>query len=784
MNKGLSLLLALVVFSSQLLAQEVPQNIFFGSVNIKINSDARTKIQTEVNNLTINRNYLDKILGKMLTHLPTIERILEEEKVPDEFKYLCVQESFLNADARSTSDAIGFWQFKKETAKGFYLRIDGVMDERKHLSASTKAACSYFKKHNDLLGNWMASLLSYRLGYTNFRKSNAMDWANKQTITVTGDTDWYVLRFLAYKLVLETEYSRAKQNPPYNNPVLFEYSKTRGKSLSEIANQLGITVSEIESNNTWLNSKSIPDDKDYVIYLVVDRSKYQTLTTLSSSPTYTPSGPLTADIPLDDAFPVLVRKSPANTNPNEAIFYEINGRKGILAIEGDTPERIASRADISLKRFLKFNDLEENDRIIPNQVYYLKKKDHKAQVAFHTVRGNESLWQISQMYGIHLQDLMDKNRIPTVQKLGKGRVLWLIDTRPQNTDPQFDSSITNPIPEPRPIEPKQPEKPYVEPKQPEKPYVEPKQPEKPYVEPKQPEKPYVEPKQPEKPYVEPKQPEKPYVEPKQPEKPYVEPKQPEKPYADINTKNIYVHRVESKQTYFSIARQYNMKVDEIYQLNNLSASEVLRVGQDIKVFRSTSSGALGADQIKEQPKDPSNVYPTVEPYNPSKDKNSTTVIQKDNTEKPVPPAVQPDPVQPMPAPPSTFKASEAKPHYRIIHTVQKGETLFRVAKFYDVSVDNLKEWNNLTVNTVEIGQEITIYGGNIRPNFGITDSTPPKNETLTPPSVQQEQSFHIVKAGETAFRISQIYRISVNQLLLINGLKSPNISVGQKLIIR
>jgi membrane-bound lytic murein transglycosylase D len=83
---------------------------------------------------------------------------------------------------------------------------------------------------------------------------------------------------------------------------------------------------------------------------------------------------------------VLKRFSPANTNPNEPIYYEINGKKGILALEGDTPEKIAERGDVSLKKFLKYNDLEDNERIIPNQVYYLRKKDRKAQVAFHTVR--------------------------------------------------------------------------------------------------------------------------------------------------------------------------------------------------------------------------------------------------------------------------------------------------------------------------------------------------------------------------------------------------------------
>jgi membrane-bound lytic murein transglycosylase D len=115
-------------------------------------------------------------------------------------------------------------------------------------------------------------------------------------------------------------------------------------------------------------------------------------------------------------------------------------------LEGDTPEKIADRGNISLKKFLKYNDLEDNERIIPNQVYYLRKKDHKAQVAFHTVRGNESLWQVSQMYGINLDDLKEKNRITTVQRLQKGRLLYLIDTRSEKVDIQISTDAEQPQP--------------------------------------------------------------------------------------------------------------------------------------------------------------------------------------------------------------------------------------------------------------------------------------------------------------------------------------------------
>ncbi|MFY7827494.1 MAG: LysM peptidoglycan-binding domain-containing protein [Flectobacillus sp.] len=769
------LTLIVALFPSLVLAQDIPSSMVVGTVNVKITDEARTKILAEISPLTINRGYLDRMLSRMLTYMPAVERILQEEKIPDEIKYLCVQESFLNPDARSTSDAIGYWQFKRETAKDYNLRVDAVVDERKHLMASTRAACSYFKKHRDLLGNWVASILSYRLGYTSFRKAKEMEWANKSEITVTGDTDWYIIRFLAYKLVLDQEYNKVKQNPPYNNPVLFEYSKTKGKSLYELATFLKVSTQELEVYNTWLTSKSIPDDKDYTVYLVVEPSKYQDLinlvdkdnsTGISGGSSGVSPAPNYPDVPGSDiGFPVLKRLSPANTNPNEPIYYEINGKKGILALEGDTPEKIADRGNISLKKFLKYNDLEDNERIIPNQVYYLRKKDHKAQVAFHTVRGNESLWQISQMYGINLDDLKEKNRITTVQRLTKGRLLYLIDSRSPKDDilivkedpasPKPQDPTPAPIKEPvnngantnNPIDTKMPT-PIIK-----NPDTQPKPNNEGTTGTVNP---------PKKDPVDPLEP----VYPNTPKPTNPTPSVPSGAYDSKKGMFQGTHRVEHKQTYFSIAKQYNMTVNELYELNGLDASVTLKVGQELKVYKNNAEAdAIIGNKDAVIPVDTKKNKPVVvdEPTvpNPSKPvevKKSTDEESKENK----------------------FIVSTKNPIFKIVHTVQKGETIFRIASFYEVSPENLKSWNNLSSNYVEIGQELTIPGEYAR--------IPSKEEYVKPitPEVEksQDQKYHTVKAGETAYRISIMYNLSVPQLLKINGLSGPTISVGQKLKVK
>ena len=79
--------------------------------------------------------------------------------------------------------------------------------------------------------------------------------------------------------------------------------------------------------------------------------------------------------------------------------------------------------------------LFRSTKIIPNEIYYLEKKGKKAPVPFHTITNatEQSLWKISQMYGIFLAKLLKYNRLDAPQRLVDGRVLWLSKTRPSHS---------------------------------------------------------------------------------------------------------------------------------------------------------------------------------------------------------------------------------------------------------------------------------------------------------------------------------------------------------------
>src|SRR5687767_1041631 len=95
---------------------EVPHKMEFAGMTITIRDDARREIQKDVDAMTKSPKHFTIKVEKARTYFPIIEKIFADEGVPDDFKYLALQESSLIADAVSTSNAVGFWQFKDFTA--------------------------------------------------------------------------------------------------------------------------------------------------------------------------------------------------------------------------------------------------------------------------------------------------------------------------------------------------------------------------------------------------------------------------------------------------------------------------------------------------------------------------------------------------------------------------------------------------------------------------------------------------------------------------------------------
>lgn len=111
---------------------------------------------------------------------------------------------------------------------------------------------------------------------------------------------------------------------------------------------------------------------------------------------------------------------------------------------------------------------------------------------------------------------------------------------------------------------------------------------------------------------------------------------------------------------------------------------------------------------------------------------------------------------------------EKKSELSFFHTVQTGETLYSIAKKYNVKVDALQFLNAMKNNNIEIGQRLIV-----NPNLPSADTKEP----------QPIPGYHVVRHGETLFSISKLYNISVNDLKAINTLENNNIKIDQRLTV-
>ena len=152
----------------------------------------------------------------------------------------------------------------------------------------------------------------------------------------------------------------------------------------------------------------------------------------------------------------------------------------------------------------------------------------------------------------------------------------------------------------------------------------------------------------------------------------------------IVSDNIYI--VKPGDSLYSIARNYNLSVDDLINYNNLS-STILNVNQQIKI--------------------PSNL--------------------------------------------SSFNDY-------LIYTVKSGDNLYSIGKKYNIPVDELMAFNNLSTNLLSINQQIKI---------------PLVNDALT----------YTVKSGDNLYSIARKYNTTVDEIKRKNNLVSNNLSIGQILTI-
>ena len=230
------------------------------------------------------------------------------------------------------------------------------------------------------------------------------------------------------------------------------------------------------------------------------------------------------------------------------------------------------------------------------------------------------------------------------------------------------------------------------------------------------------------------------------------------------------YTVKAGDSLWGISQTYGTTVNNLKQINNLS-SNVIYVGQVLKLKQqsnSTSNQApqSTADTYTVQSGDTlwgiANTHDTtVNNLKQINDLTSDTIYVGQVLKLKQQSMTQQGSSQPSQANSSDF------------YTVKAGDSLWKIAMGNDLTVDHLKQMNNLTTNTIYVGQQLRIKEGQ-------TNSQPSQSNSQTNQSSQNTGTY-TVKAGDTLWGIANDHDTTVNALKQNNHLNSDTIYVGQVL---
>ena len=175
--------------------------------------------------------------------------------------------------------------------------------------------------------------------------------------------------------------------------------------------------------------------------------------------------------------------------------------------------------------------------------------------------------------------------------------------------------------------------------------------------------------------------------------------------ASSDGSTIIEHAVQRKENLNMLAEKYGTTINDIKSLNNLKTIN-LQIGQVLKI---AAKKGLTDENNQETSPAPVAAAPVPTPAPVTVPAPSTTPNQYKKPEKQKPQQIPAPTPAPVPVPAATVNKSGAKEEF-ISHTVASNETMYSIATKYDLTLDQLKAKNNLTTNSLYIGQKLLIKG--------------------------------------------------------------------------
>jgi membrane-bound lytic murein transglycosylase D len=476
------------LWPSRLHAYEVPDTVMYCGMKLVPDAEAKALLAQEIERILKSPLHFNQMVQRARIFMPIIEEALSDMNVPTDLKYLPIQESSLKPDAVSSSQAVGFWQFKIGTAQESGLIVDDLVDERRHIYRSSRGAAAYLSRSYLQHKNWVYAIIGFKEGLNGAIPYTDPAYHLVTVMPITKSLHWYAIRAIAHKMAYEPALSMGELPE-----VLLSPFPTSGiTTVKRLYEQHNVAADKFFEYNSWLvEGKQIPKEPAFTYYIPqynVDFVRYVKDPTKNErtspgpllpsggvvqtnpnpappNPAPNPGFPPTPPIPVPAVPEDTINTKPWETAPVKektkkkrtpapvpnAITFPVAKDPSILPgaayvdfqvdhdlhhglefyyFSGEKPfHEIAMKFGLSLTDLREWNQLAPGELPAVGSVIYLKRPD---KASFHIVKPGESLDLISSYHQVPVSKIRRNNRLPKGNdQIYVGQKLYLLGRKPK-----------------------------------------------------------------------------------------------------------------------------------------------------------------------------------------------------------------------------------------------------------------------------------------------------------------------------------------------------------------
>lgn len=379
-------------------------------------------VEKQINFLTTGRGrqFITGWLKRSRRWYNMITELARTEGMPEEIIVLPMIESAYNPTSVSPKSAVGLWQFMYPTGLDYGLnkRESIWVDERRDPIKSTRAGLRYLRDMYVEFNDWHLTLVAYNWGWgnvrralkqTNLEKPTYWDLRTKKNIAMPNESQNYVPLFLALVKILTnpTEYGFDLESIEYEPEFLYDVIEIKqATNLAAIASAIGVGIQEIRDLNTELLYDITPPDRKY----------YRLRVPLGTAEHFIENFD---KLPLEEKQPYLTHK----------------------VCKGEDVISISEKYDVAIDELITLNNLNGKNISLPNDlelripiggknymqstlIYTTDGLKPKTEVVsnnpnYHVVGTGESIYSVAAKYKISTANIRNWNKLPIDEEILK-----------------------------------------------------------------------------------------------------------------------------------------------------------------------------------------------------------------------------------------------------------------------------------------------------------------------------------------------------------------------------